>query len=304
MDSWTIYKSHRVSKQDHANCNVIIECFYLHLRLIGPLRHLAHELTELVSIDLLLLLLLLLRLRCVVLSLWLLQACARVLTRLFVRIRRLRRLIVNVFAGCSASPARRLLTVTRLRRLHLLLVIHAMRVGLRTSAMVLLLLRGAHVDVLLVRQLLLGAMQTASCTCCILLLLAELLGGLFEIVLSLVQVLLVIIVLLLMVHVLIWLILLRLVELLHVILAGCSTAVRIVVLQVLIVVARVLSALWCLIIDYIKIAALLAGPVLQLYFDLGNAILTSLGGRYRAPSFLVIRGRMVLWMVLLLILMV
>ena len=136
------------------------------------------------------------------------------------------------------------------------------------------------------------------------LLLAELLGGLFEIVLCLVQVLLVIIVLLLMVHVLIWLILLRLVELLHVILAGCSTAVRIVVLQVLIVVARVLSALWCLIIDYIKIAALLTGPVLQLYFDLGNAVLTSLGSRYRAPSFLVIRGRMVLWVVLLLILVV
>ena len=274
------------------------------MRLIGSLRHLAYELTELVSVDLLLLLL---RLWGVVLGLRLLQARARVLTRLFVRIRRLRRLVVNVDAGCSASPACRLLTVTRLRRLHLLLVIHAMRVGLRAPAMVLLLLRGAHVDVLLVGQLLLRTVQAATgCACCILLLLlAELLGGLFEIVLSLMQVLLlVIIVLLLMVHVLSWLVLLRLVELLHVILAGCSTAVRIVVLQVLIVVARVLSALRCLIIDYIEIAALLAGPVLQLYFDLGNAVLTSLGSRYRAPSFLVIRGRMVLWMVLLLILMV
>ena len=250
-------------------------------------------------------LLLLLRLWGVVLGLRLLQARARVLTRLFVRIRRLRRLVVNVDAGCSASPARRLFTVTRLRWLHLLLVIHTMRVGLRASAMVLLLLRGAHVDILLVCQLLFRTVQAATgrACCILLLLLAELLRRLFEIVLCLMQVLLVIIVLLLMVHVLSRLVLLRLVELLHVIFAGSSIAVRIVMLQILIVVARVLSALRCLIIDYIKIAALLAGPVLQLYFDLGNAVLTSLGSRYRAPSFLVIRSQMVLWVVLLLILM-
>ena len=180
-----------------------------------------------------------------------------------------------------------------------------MRIGLRAPAMVLLLLlRGAapHVDVLLVGQLLFRAMQATSCTGCSLLLVG-LLGGLFEIILRLMQVLLVIIVLLLMVHVLFRVDLLCLVELLHVVLACIATAILVVVLQILVVVARVFSALRCLIINYVKITALLAGPVLELYFDLGNTILTSLGSLNRVPSFLIVRGRMVLWVMLLLILM-
>ena len=70
------------------------------------------------------------------------------------------------------------------------------------------------------------------------------------------MVLLAIIVLLLMVHVLRALNLLCLVEL-HVVLTSGSPAVLIVRLQVIVVVARVFSALRSLIVDDVKIAALL-----------------------------------------------
>ena len=151
--------------------------FDLHLGLIGSLRNLTNELTELVITDLLLL-----RLWSKILSLRLLQACAWVLARLFVRIRRLRWLIVNVDASGPATPACRLFTVTRLRWLNLFLVVYTMRISFRAPAMVLLLL-STHICILLVRQLLLRAMQTTTgCTSSVLLLLSELLRGLFEII--------------------------------------------------------------------------------------------------------------------------
>ena len=79
---------------------------------------------------------------------------------------------------------------------------------------------------------------------------------------------------LLLVHILRAFDLLSLVEL-HLILTSRSSTLRVMVLQVIIVAARVLCALWSLIVYDIKVATLLVAPVLQLDFDFRYAILTS-----------------------------
>ena len=155
--------THRLVKFAHFACIKIIDLpeTNLHLGRIGSLRHLAHKLTELVSVDLLLVL----RDHVRLLLLLLLEARARILTGLVVRIRRLRRFVVNVYSSCPAASARRLFAVSRLWRLHLLLVVHP--VHIRASTVV--LLRGSHlltptpsVLLLLLSQLLLRVMHTST----------------------------------------------------------------------------------------------------------------------------------------------
>ena len=219
----------------------------LHLGGVGTLRHLAHKLTELVSADLLLVLrddvgLLLLLL--------LLEARARILTGLVVRIRRLRRFVVNVDASCPTPPARRLFAVSRLRRLHLLLVVHPIHI--RASPVV--LLGGCHLLtptasvllLLLLSQLLLRVMHT--CTG------ARLVTLRFEISLHLMTIVLVH-------HCLRVLNLLSLIELMVVVVRLARVALYLI--------SRIVG---CLIIDDVQVAALLdtSASVFELNFDFGH----------------------------------
>ena len=233
---------------------------------------------------------------------------ARVLTRLVIRIRRLRWLVMNVnTSGSSSTPAtRRLFTVTRLWWLHFFLVVvhpilvdfwaatvvdvlHLNDVDVAVTAWVLLLLSG---------QLLLWIMQTPRSWVLLFCTVVHL-RWLFEIILHYVKLMLLVIIMLMM-HSLSNLDLLCLVKL-HVIL---FTAI-LKMLQIIVMIVWVFRALRPLIVHDVQVAALLlrARPcpsVFQLYFDFGDAVLTILGLNLASLLIILCRGWCVGCMLLLL----